>query len=209
MKSFILSITLAATAIIFGANVTYAQNNKTKVGIKAGVSLMTLGAATSNGVSVNYNYRAGFQGGLTLESSLSDGILLNTQILYTQKGGNVNTTINNINFQGGTQVDYIDVPLLIGFKANQKLAFYIGPQVSFLLSQKTSLVASNGASTTSTDKTGLKKSLFGGNIGAGYKFTDNVGLNVNYIFDFANAAEKAYDSGEKNSGFVFTLGYSF
>lgn len=209
MKNLILSFAIAGVAIIGSANTIYAQSNKTKFGIKAGVSLMTLGAATSNGVSVNYNHRPGFQGGIFTETSLSNSILFTAQALYTQKGGNVNTTISGINFKGSTQVDYIDVPLLVGVKANSKLAFYFGPQVSFLLSQKTVMTASNGANSTSTDKTGLKSTLFGGNIGAGYKFTDNVGINVNYIFDFSNAAEKAYDSGEKNSGFLFTLGYSF
>lgn len=208
MKKLILSITIACVAIIGSANTTYAQNSKTKVGIKAGLSLMTLGAATSNGISVNYDYRPGFQGGIFLETQLSNSVSFTPQLLYTQKGGNVNTTIAGTKLEGYTQVNYIDVPLLFGFKANPNLAFYVGPQVSFLTSVNESYTAGS-TTTTNTSTTGTRKTNFGGNIGAGYKFTDNVGLNANYIFDFSRAAESANSNGERNSGFVFTLGYTF
>lgn len=206
MKKLIFSITLAVTAMILGTTNTYAQ--QTKVGIKAGLSLTTLGAATFSGLSVNYDHRPGFQGGLFLETPLSKTVLFSPQVLFTQKGGNINTTINSVNVKGSTQINYIDVPLLVGFKANANLAFYVGPQVSFLLSQK-DVYTVGSTTTTNTSTTGTKKTLFGGNIGAGYKFTDKVSLNANYIFDFGEAAEAASSSGEKNSGFVFTLGLLF
>jgi outer membrane immunogenic protein len=224
MKNLILSITVASIAIILSASNTYAQNSKTKVGIKAGVSLTTLGTATSygngfiyydytpgfqgSGVSINYNYRPGFQGGVFLETPLSSTVLFSPQVLFTQKGGNLSTVISGAKITGSTQVNYIDVPLLVGFKANPNLVFYVGPQVAFLISKKDAYT-SGGSTITSTSTTGARSTILGGNVGAGYKFSANVGLNVNYIFDFSNAAKKAYDNGEKNSGFIFTLGYSF
>jgi len=208
MKNFILSIALAGMVIIAGAGKTYAQKSQTRVGIKAGLSLTTLGAATANGVSINYDYRPGFQGGVFLEAPLSSSITFSPQVLFTQKGGNVNTTINGINIKGNTQLNYIDVPLLVGFKANPNLAFYVGPQASFLLSQK-DVITSGPSTATNTSTTGTRKTNFGGNLGAGYKFNDNVSLNVNYIFDFSHAAEGNYDNGERNSGFLFTVGYLF
>ncbi|GAB2985541.1 hypothetical protein GCM10027049_25440 [Mucilaginibacter puniceus] len=209
MKNPILSMAIACVAIIFGVNNTYAQKSKTQIGIKAGLSLTTLGAATNNGVSVNYGYRPGFQGGVFLEAPLSSSILFSPQVLYTQKGGNINTTISGIKFDGYIQLNYIDVPLLVGFKASPNLSFYIGPQVAFLLSEKDVITASNGSGSTSTSTTGTTKTLFGGNLGAGYKLNKNVGLNINYIYDFSHAAEEGYSNGERNSGFVFSLGYSF
>ncbi len=207
MKNLI-SVTVACMAIIFGVSNSYAQKSKTQVGIKAGVSLMTLGAATSNGVSINYDFRPGFQGGMFIEAPLSSSISFSPQVLFTQKGGNVNTTINGVNIKGFTQINYIDVPLLVGFKASPNLAFYVGPQVSFLLSQK-DMVTVGSTTTTNTTTTGTRKTNFGANIGAGYKFNENIGLNINYIYDFSHAAEQAYSNGERNSGFVFTLGYTF
>jgi len=46
-------------------------------------------------------------------------------------------------------------------------------------------------------------------VGAGYKLTSSVGLNINYMVDFNHAFEEDYDGGERNSGFAFTLGYAF
>lgn len=207
MKNLILSFALAFAVLLGFAGKTYAQS-KTSIGVKAGLTYMTLGSATSNGISINYNYRPGFQGGVTFEAPLTESISFNPQLLYTQKGGDINTTISGINITGYTQVNYLDLPLLFGFKATPKLAFFVGPQVSFLMSTKSSVTVM-GNTTTSADKTGVKNTLLGGNLGAGYEISNNVGLNLNYIFDFGHAGEGSNDTGERNSGFALTLGYKF
>ncbi|MFD0750889.1 porin family protein [Mucilaginibacter calamicampi] len=208
MKNLSLSFAIALLAVLCFAGKSNAQS-KARVGIKAGLTYTTLGAATSNGISINYDYRPGFQGGVFVETPLSQSISFTAQALYTQKGGSINTTILNTKIDGYTQLNYLDVPLLVGFKANPKLAFYVGPQASFLLSQKTVVSTSSMGSQTSTDKTGTKTSIFGGNIGAGYSITNDIGIHLNYIFDFGHAAESGYDTGERNSGFILGLGFKF
>ncbi|GAB2985536.1 hypothetical protein GCM10027049_25430 [Mucilaginibacter puniceus] len=209
MRNLILSIALASMAIFFGATNIYAQKGQTRIGIKAGLSVTTLGAFDYPGLFYDYNFRPGFQAGVFLETPISKSVLFSPQVLFTQKGGNVNTTSQNgIILKGSTQVNYIDVPLLVGFKAYPKLIFYGGPQMSFLASEH--YILTIGKSTvTSTETTGTRKIVFGGNVGAGYKVTSNLGLNINCIFDVTPTFEEAYDGGEKNRGFVFTLGYSF
>jgi outer membrane immunogenic protein len=207
MKNLTLSLTLAFVAVLGFAGKTNAQSS-TRVGLKAGLTYMTLGSATSNGISINYNYRPGFQGGITFEAPLSESISFNPQLLYTQKGGDINTTISGITITGYTQVNYVDLPLLFGFKATPKLAFFVGPQVSFLMSTK-SVATVMGSTATSTDKTGIKNTLLGGNLGAGYEINDNLGINLNYLFDLGHAGEGSNDTGERNSGFALTLGYKF
>jgi outer membrane immunogenic protein len=208
MKNLKLSITLAFVAVLGLAGKTNAQSS-TRVGLKAGLTYMTLGAATSNGVSINYDYRPGFQGGITFEAPLSESISFNPQLLYTQKGGNAIATIMGINVDVKTQVNYIDLPLLFGFKANPSLSFYAGPQVSFLMSQKTVAIVTGYPPATSTETDDLQKTAVGGNIGAGYAITNNVGINLNYMFDFGHAGKGSNDTGERNSGFALTLGYKF
>jgi len=207
MKNLKLSFAIAFVALLGFAGKSNAQS-PTRVGIKAGLTYTTLGTGTSNAISISYDYRPGFQGGLFVETPLSETVLFTAQALYTQKGGDVNTTISGFTFKGSSTLNYIDVPVLIGFKANPKLAFYVGPQVSFLMSTKTVLTI-NGVTGTDTDKSTLNSTLFGGNIGAGYAITDNVGINLNYITDFSHAAKTAYSAGEKNSGFILSLGYKF
>jgi len=159
MKNLKLSFAMLFVALLGFAGKSNAQSS-TRVGIKAGLTYTTLGTGTSSGLSINYDYRPGFQGGLFVETPLSESVLFTAQALYTQKGANVNTTISGTTFTGSTTVSYIDVPVLVGFKANPKLAFYVGPQVSFLMSTK-SVLTINGVTGTDTDKSPLKSTVFG------------------------------------------------
>jgi outer membrane immunogenic protein len=213
MKNLTLTIAVACVAVIGSINQTFAQKSKTRYGIKAGIDLMTLGSATANAVSINYQSRVGFQGGFYAEESLSDNVSFSSSLLYTQKGGDFATTISGVNFKGSTQVNYLDIPLLFAFKLQSNISFYAGPQVSFLLSQRTTATGTMSgvtASDTSTSTDGLRKTIFGANLGVGYKISNNVGVNLNYIFDLQHAAESgSNDTGEKNSGFGLTVGYLF
>lgn len=206
MKKLILSLTFLCAIIFFASNQSYAQ---TRFGIKAGVSLMTLNSVKAEGVSENYSYRTGFQGGVFVETQLSDVLFFGPQLLYTQKGGNVNLTVSGYNVTGHTTISYLDLPVLIGFKATPKLSFLLGPQVSFLLTQKSASAVEGLGSATSNDKTQTKSTAFGGNAGVAYDITNNIGVNVHYMRDFSNAAKSEYSHGEKNQGFVFSLSYKF
>jgi len=213
MKNLFLLIAAACVAVV--GNQTYAQT-KTRVGITAGVNYTTLGTAISSGISFKYDYRAGFQGGVYAEQPLSEDITFTPQIIFSQKGGNINTTISGITLKGTTQTNYLDIPLLFDFKMKSGISLFAGPQVSLLLSQTSTANASSpsgGSSSGSSSSTdGFRKTLFGGNLGIGYKFTDNINAKLHYLIDLQHTFDGsagASDDGEKNSGFALTLGYSF
>ncbi len=208
MKNLILSCAVAFAAVLAFTTKTNAQS-KTSIGVKAGLTYMTLGAASSNGISINYDFRPGFQGGIFIETPISESVSFAPQLLYTQKGGNAAATISGVTFDAKTQVNYIDLPVLFGFKANPKLSFYVGPQASFLMSQKTVVTVTGLGTNTDTKTDDLKKVAVGGNLGAGYTITDKVGVNLHYAFDFGHAAKSNADTGERNSGFALTLGVKF
>jgi outer membrane immunogenic protein len=205
MKKILLSCAVVCAAFICSNNEVFAQTSKTRLGIKAGIDYMTLGAG--------YNSRPGFQGGLFLETPISDQVSFSPQLLYTQKGSNIEKNVfNNLTVykvEGKTQLDYLDLPLLFALKTKPFLIFFIGPQVSFLLSRKTTAIVSgvNSSSTTSTDD--LREILLGGNVGLGGNLSNNISLNVNYLFDFQRTTKGSTDSGEKNRGFAFTVGCLF
>lgn len=208
MKNLILSFAVACVAIVACTNQSLAQDKPT-FGMKAGLTVFTLGTATSQGITASYDMRPGFQAGFYAELPAAENILFVPQVLYTQKGGNATVTVSGVTATAKTQVNYLDVPLLAGFKVQPNFTLYAGPQVAFLLSQTTTAVVSNGGSVSASSTDGLRKSIFGGNIGAGYKFNNRVGANLHYMFDFSHAADEANDTGERNSGFAITLGYSF
>jgi outer membrane immunogenic protein len=213
MKKILLSCAVACAAVIGSINQTFAQENN-RIGIKAGVSMMTLGSSTTNGISINYDYRPGLQIGLFGETPLSKAVTFSPQVLFTQKGGNAKATISGITFDYKSEITYLDIPFLFGFKPQPSLTFFVGPQVSFISSQKTTMETSGPGiqeSQSSTGTEGLRKVLFGGNIGAGYNFNKKLGINLNYIFDFNHTFDGsvAEDTGEKNSGFVLSVSCLF
>ena len=215
MKKIILSAAAACIAVLTTIGHAQAQNSKPIFGIKAGVDLMTLGSLNQNGVSVNYDYRAGFQGGLYADVSISNQVSFMPQLLYTQKGGNINTTLTNagtsLKIIEHVQLNYFDVPLLFAFKPHTNLNLYVGPQVGFFLSQKSTATITDGTNTandSNTSSDGVRKVVIGGNLGIGYNLAKNAGLDLNYIFDLQHVASQN-DTGEKNSGFVLSVRYAF
>lgn len=55
----------------------------------------------------------------------------------------------------------------------------------------------------------FQKTVFGVNLGAGYDITEIININVNYVIDLSNTSIQKYDDGERNSGFIFTVGARF
>lgn len=213
MKKHFLSLAVACLAVATFTNQSYAQSTKPRFGLKAGATLMTLGSATENGVSINYDNRLGFQAGGYADIPLSETVAVLPQLLFSQKGGNVNLSGNGVTLKGTLQLNYLDLPVLFGFNATPALRFFAGPQVALLLSQKTTATVTGpggSASDSGSSTDGFRKTLLGGNLGAGYKLTDNVGVNLHYMFDFQNTSDgSTSDTGEKNRGFGLSLSYLF
>lgn len=213
MKNLILSCAVVCAASFVCINKARAQETKTRFGIKAGADLMTLGKSSAGGNAGSYDYRPGFQGGVYGIAPLGDKLDFTLQVLYTQKGGNIkeSAAVGDEIFQSAlkSQVNYLDVPLLVGFKLQPDLTVTLGPQVSFLLSQKTTL---GGSGNSYTDTEGLRKVQIGGNLGVGYMINNNVGINLNYSIDFQHFEKEngiVLNPKERNSGFALTVGYLF
>jgi hypothetical protein len=56
---------------------------------------------------------------------------------------------------------------------------------------------------------GFKKIIIGENLGLGYNFTKNVGLNLHCLIDFHHTYEGSTDTGETNSGLALSVSYLF
>ncbi len=210
MKKLIFIPAIFCMALTTVFNTTSAQSTKPTFGIKAGANVTTLGKYEVGGTAYDYDHKFGFQGGVFADLPLTSQVSFMPQALYSQKGGNVKATVGTTTGELRTKINYLDVPLLIGFKPCPEVTISAGPQLSFLLSQSTDTYV-NGASTSNNNSTtDLRKSLIGGNIGVGYNFNSNVSLNANYTMDFKSVANDNINQGKtKNSGFGLALGYAF
>ncbi|MFD2874554.1 porin family protein [Mucilaginibacter ximonensis] len=219
MKTFLLSCILACSAILFHINHSYAQNAKVHLGIKSGADIMSFATTKSgsHGPGDTYGYRAGFQGGIYGIIHLDSKFEFIPQLLYTQKGATLSypvylspTQIANVNLK--IRYNYLDVPLLIGYKPLAGLTFMAGPQVAFLLSQKTEGTLAGGGGNQNisyTTTNGYRKQVIGGNLGVGYSFFKNIGINLHYTFDFQHAEQGSIDNEEKSAGFALSASYLF
>lgn len=100
------------------SGVAKAQADRVHFGVKAGVSLMTLGSAKSNGSTANFSYKPGLQAGIFYEIPLGKDVVFSPQLLYTQKGGKINNgSLFGVQYTSTTSLNYLDIPLLFGFNA--------------------------------------------------------------------------------------------
>lgn len=212
MKPLTLTFSLTFIAIVLVTSLSNAQSKQNRIGVKAGLTVTTLSKSNSVNQSVEYSNRTGFQGGLYADLPLSHKLTFMPQVLFSQKGGdNGKYRIGmTSDYTVKQRLNYIDVPLLIGFRPTQRFTLLAGPQTSFLLSQSYFYSYPGFSGATSTDKKYHNKMRFGGNVGLNFGITKNVDLQANYLLDFGSSRPEPFEKGgETNSGFAFTLGYKF
>jgi len=211
---------MACAAVFIGINQTQAQNLKPRFGITAGADLTTLGKSAFESYQFDYRWRYGFQGGVYADLPLTNKISITPQVLYTQKGGQVDMGIPSYSipdgavsyderYAGSARMNYIDIPVLFTYKPWSKLSIFAGPQVSFLLIQHSSYTDKRPLYPVyyfNNSRNGFTKTLVGGNVGIGYNYDRHLGFNFHYMADFQHIKAGAT---EKNSGFALTASYAF
>ena len=203
---FGLGLSLCAVTLTSQAQ----SSSDVKIGLKAGVNLMSGGEFNVLGAYYSSDYVPGFQVGAFLDFPLSSQIALAPEVLYVQKGAKFTGTFAGTTGEVKTKLGYIDVPVLLKFNASPQFNVVVGPQASFLVNHKTT-TSVNGTVTATNDETkDLNKSLVGGVIGVGYKVNPNIGLNARYMMDFQEVAKESTGQDKaKLSGFALSIGYSF
>ena len=216
-----------ATALLATAAISSAQAQDIRFGLRAGANYSNLSGNIKN--EDTYNNKVGFLGGVMLNVPLLADDLLSIQpeILYSQKGfENKPTEFSSVlgkqKREGNVNYNYIDVPLLLKFKALGFLA-EAGPQYSYLLSSnnetKTTTTPTVGSPTVSdtkdkNDVSGLNRNELGYLAGVGYEATNGLSLNLRYtgaFSDFVKSDNSSYFNGDlknaRHSAFQLSLGY--
>lgn len=206
-KALMLAISIFSLTYIVKA-----QNKPIRLGIKAGANLTTLGSLEFLGEKYDYKYRPGFTAGVFGELPLGNNFYFVPEINYSEKGGKLKETVEGTTGEINQKVNYIDVPIAFSYNLVPSLRIFAGPQISFLLSQRTKIyVNGEQQGEDNTDSKDIVKTLVGGVAGLSYNFTDNINLNGRYMMDLQDGYKGdavGFDK-VKNSGFAFTIGYKF
>lgn len=186
-------IILAAIAVMaFG----FTNAQQTRFGVKGGLNLTSF----AGGNYYDAKSLVGFHVGGFAEIKVIERLAIQPEILFSTQGAK----LDNLNIN--SKLNYLNIPVLAKFFVTKQFTVEAGPQIGFLLSAK---YDSNDA------KDNFKSVDLGFNFGAGYNFTDNLGVNLRYTVGLSNIADYQTDTAQqyydspKNSVLALSLGYKF
>jgi hypothetical protein len=203
-KPLLLALTLLSTAPLAHAQV------RLSVGPQVGYTLSSANYKLSN-IDFDNRYRSGFSGGLTAELGVGH-LLVRPAVLYAQKGYSQAYSNNgsfgvNFTITSRTRIDYLAVPLNIGYAQRtdgQGFQVFAGAYLGFVLgghynteTQRSSVSAPGTITETSTGPIVRDGDVTNGN-GRVVRSTD-VGVQGGIGYRYQNLlAQAEYSMGLKN-----------
>lgn len=118
------------TYLFFALCALSATAQHVKFGLKAGVNF-----ANYTNAEVNTSTLTSFHVGLLTEIKVFKNFAVQPELLYSTQGAKLDNLGNEIKDQLG----YISIPALAKFNLNDQLSLELGPQVSFLLNQRSNV----------------------------------------------------------------------
>ena len=187
MKKIIL-----VAALLFSA-LTTIQGQSVKLGLKAGLNYANQTGTNLTVDSENYKKEAisSYHAGLVAEINLFEGLALQPELLYSTQGATYKNALGDIT----NEVGYLSIPIMIKINLSKSISLELGPQASFLLSEK--------------DNVDLGKSNtfdFGVAGGLGLKVTKSLFLQARYGLGLTEISKEAQT---KNSVVQVSAGLLF
>lgn len=199
MKKSLNTVILLLFIIVASTTFSYVKAQlSSKFGIKGGLNYAT-----------NYNvdgadYKVGLLVGLNLDIELKSlPFSIQTELLYTQYGINVNST-------GETQSqDYIQLPVLFNYRFDINTIpvnpnFYLGPYVSF----NSAAEYTDESGNTQDNDEFIKDFDFGIISGLGFD-VGRINLSLRYTVGLSNVYIESLRTDAKNSAFSLIIGANF
>lgn len=216
MKTKALLLALTTTALALGSKA------QTTFGLRAGVNFQNINGKEFDGSDVEGKLKTGFNIGVNAEVPVAPDFYLQPGVLFTTKG-----TKHKDDDDIKTNLSYIEVPINFVYKptlGTGKLILGIGPYVAF---------AVGGKYNDQNDKEHdikfeneitaaqylnhpyyAKRLDFGGNLLAGYEFSNKFSFQLNAQLGMVNINPEIEGvsndkTKHKNTGFGVSLGYRF
>ena len=187
MKKTILSIAL------FSITTFAVQAQSVKFGVKAGINY-----ANEIGTNIivnedNYKTEAitSYHAGVVAEIGLVKGLAFQPELIYSTQGATYKNTLEEIK----NELGYISIPAVLKIDLNKSFSLELGPQASFLLSEKNDFEAK--------DANTFDFSVVGG---LGLKVTKNIFVQARYGLGLTEMSE---DAQTKNSVVQVSAGILF
>ena len=166
MKKIFITIFVATFSLIqsFG---------QTSFGVKAGLNFSNV----KNVGSTDNKTRLGLNCGLLTEIGISKKFIIRPELLYSIKGNKSPATA--FNGSGTLSLNYFSIPLLGGFRPNDKFLILLGPEFNFLINANSKFDGSNHDVSKNFRKFDLAIDL-----GMTYKIKHGLGVELRYSYGF-------------------------
>ncbi|UOK42494.1 MULTISPECIES: porin family protein [Flavobacterium] len=203
MKKVILTV-----AAVFAFGFANAQDKEMRFGVKGGMNVSTLTGDAEDAKSLVGIHIGGF-----MEYKINDKFAIQPELLFSMQGAKTEYTdfdgFETVNVEEKYKLNYLNIPIMAKYYANEKLSIEAGPQIGFLLSAKDE-VSAYGETVEVDFKDYVKSMDFGLNIGVGYDFTDNIFAGARYNFGLSDINDIDESSDEIHNGvFSLSAGYKF
>ncbi|KQT18194.1 opacity protein [Chryseobacterium sp. Leaf404] len=222
MKKLIFGIATLATTFAFAQTSpsTGSSASPVRFGLKAGMNVASL---SKDAGLEDQKSKIGFNAGVFANIPVAESFSIQPEVLYNQLGSKVENSYTVLGVTTresySTNLDYISVPVM--FQYNFVPNFYVeaGPEFGFMISAKNKgdRTTTSGGNTTMVsytddiNKDNLNTFNFGVGLGAGYYFTDNIGVTARYVAGVTDVAKDRPSGSDaiRNNNFQVGLAFKF
>ncbi|KFF12058.1 PorT family protein [Chryseobacterium soli] len=215
MKKLILGLAVTASSLAFAQTTPTSSSNPVTFGVKGGMNVSSL----SNGADLSDSKsKIGFNAGVFANIPLASSFSVQPEVIYNDLGSKVTREFsaagNTYKADYSRNLGYIAVPVMFQYNALPNLYLEAGPEFGFLVSAKDKFKSSTNGNTNSSQTASLNKDDFntfnlGIGIGAGYYFTQNLGLTVRYTAGVTDIYKDNSGDAVRNNVFQVGLAYKF
>lgn len=157
-----------------------------QIGVKAGLNY-----ANFSGTTIQTDAITSYHAGLLAEIKLLDKFAIQPELLYTTQGATYNTVLGDVK----NELGYIAIPVLAKIYLSKSFSLELGPQASFLLSEKNNFNASDPNTFE-----------FAVDAGLSFKVTKSIFLQGRYVLGLTEVSPNA---DAKNSVLQLSAGLMF
>jgi opacity protein-like surface antigen len=217
MKKLILGIAVLSTSLAFAQTTTTTTTTRTtsssdvRFGIKAGMNVSSL---SKNETLDDQGSKIGFNAGVFANIPVAEAFSIQPEVLYSQYGDKYDYVAAGNRYSYANHFDYVTVPVMFQYNFIPNLYVEAGPEFGFMVSAKNK--AKNETNNDVLAESGNYKDNFntfnvGIGLGAGYYFTDNIGLTARYVAGVTDIAKDRPSNSDavRNNTFQVGLAYKF
>ncbi|MDH6253734.1 outer membrane immunogenic protein [Chryseobacterium sp. H1D6B] len=218
MKKLILGLAVTASSLAFAQQTTSTSTSSSSpvtFGVKGGMNVSSL----SKGADLDDSKsKIGFNAGVFANIPVGSSFSVQPEVIYNDLGSKVTRKYsafgNDYKADYSRNLGYVAVPVMFQYNATPEFYLEAGPEFGFLVSAKDKFKSSTNGNSSDTqiatlDKSDFNTFNFGIGLGAGYYFTQNLGLTVRYTAGLTDIYKNNNGDAVRNNVFQVGLAYKF